>query len=91
MANKPIFMIVMLFASITSLFTITSLSSYSMDGVENIVYGSTPSLQGEENTGEENTGEENTGEENTGEENTGEENTGEENTGEENTGEEQNN
>ena len=89
MANKPIFLIAMLFALITSMVTVALLSSYSMD-IENTVYGSATPQQGEESTGEESTGEESTGEESTGEESTGEEkkSTGEESTGEESTGEE---
>ncbi|ALI36226.1 hypothetical protein NMY3_02024 [Candidatus Nitrosocosmicus oleophilus] len=81
MANKPIFLIAMLFALITSMVTVALLSSYSMD-IENTVYGSAIPQQGEESTGEESTGEESTGEESTGEESTGEESTGEESTGE---------
>ncbi|HEX5187802.1 MAG TPA: hypothetical protein VFV86_13020 [Nitrososphaeraceae archaeon] len=61
MANKPIFLIVMLFALITSMVTVALLSSYSMD-IENTVYGSATPQQGEESTGEESTGEESTGE-----------------------------
>ena len=76
MANKPIFLIAMLFALITSMVTVALLSSYSMD-IEKTVYGSAIPQQGEESTGEESTGEESTGEESTGEESTGEESTGE--------------
>ena len=56
MANKPIFLIAMLFALITSMVTVALLSSYSMD-IENTVYGSAIPQQGEESTGEESTGE----------------------------------
>ncbi len=55
MANKPIFLIAMLFALITSMVTVALLSS-SMD-IENTVYGSAIPKQGEESTGEESTGE----------------------------------
>ena len=51
MANKPIFLIAMLFALITSMVTVALLSSYSMD-IENTVYGSAIPQQGEESTGE---------------------------------------
>ena len=56
MANKPIFLITMLFALITSMVTVALLSSNSM-GIENTVYGSASPQQDEESTGEESTGE----------------------------------
>ena len=51
MANKPIFLIAMLFALITSMVTVSLLPSYSMN-LENTVYGSAIPQQGEEFTGE---------------------------------------